>query len=53
MANFFTKLLFGESEQTEEQKNEHNFDVFKYDGIKAAKIGKNKYAIQMSKCWNT
>ena len=46
MANFFTKLLFGESEQTEEQKNEHNFDVFKYDGIKAAKIGKNKYAIR-------
>ena len=46
MANFFKSLFFGESEKTEEQKNEHNFDVFKYDGMKAERMGKNKYAIR-------
>lgn len=49
MASFFKSLFFGEAEETEEEKAQKNFDVLKYDGIKALKIGKNTYAIR---CFN-
>ncbi|MDR0981925.1 MAG: tetratricopeptide repeat protein [Culturomica sp.] len=48
MANFFTSL-FSKKDKTEEIINEKNlkknFDIFKYDGIKALKMGKIKYAV--------
>ena len=47
------KSLFGrEAEQPEEAKDkskERNFDILKYDGLKAMKIGKTGYAIR---CFN-
>lgn len=46
MGNFFRSLLFGESEETEETKAKRNFDVLKYDGIRAMQIGKIEYAIR-------
>lgn len=50
--NFF-KALFGGSEETPEQKQQadeaRRFDMFKYDGVKAAKIGQHAYAV---KCFN-
>lgn len=49
MANFFKSLFFGESEESEEEKRAKNFDVLKYDGIKALKMGKANYAIR---CFN-
>ncbi len=45
----FFKTLFTGKEETEEekqeQKKENDFDVFKYDGVKAMQIGKVDYAI--------
>ena len=45
----FLKTLFTGREETEEEKQEHEdkaqFDVFKYDGIQAMRIGKYDYAI--------
>ena len=49
MANFLKSLFFGEAEETEEEKAARNFDVLKYDGIKALKVGKHGYAIR---CFN-
>lgn len=49
MANFFKSLFFGEGEETAEVKAQKNFDVLKYDGIKALKVGKTAYAIR---CFN-
>ena len=49
MANFFKSLFLGEAEESEEKKAERNFDVLKYDGIKALKMGKTAYAIR---CFN-
>ncbi len=49
MANFFTSLFSSKSANPEEEKakNEHkNFDVLKYDGLRAQKIGKLGYAIK-------
>ena len=50
--NFF-KALFGGSEETPEQKQQadeaRKFDMFKYDGVRAAKIGQHAYAV---KCFN-
>lgn len=47
------KSLFGrEAEQPEEAQDknqERNFDILKYDGLKAMKIGKTGYAIR---CFN-
>lgn len=47
------KSLFGQtSEQAEENKDkekQRNFDIFKYDGLKAMKIGKIGYAVR---CFN-
>lgn len=51
--NFF-KALFGSSEENSEEKKvqdkEKNFDMFKYDGVKALKMGEFVYAI---KCFNS
>ena len=49
MINFFKSLFLGETEQTDEEKIARNFDVLKYDGIKALKAGKTTYAIR---CFN-
>ena len=49
MANFFKSLFFGEAETSAEEKAARNFDVLKYDGMKALKMGKNTYAIR---CFN-
>ena len=49
MANFLKSLFFGETDESEETKLNRNFDVLKYDGIKALKIGKYTYAIR---CFN-
>lgn len=50
MGNFF-KSLFGSSttvqeENTEEKNKKRNFDILKYDGIKALKIRKPGYAVR-------
>ena len=50
--NFFQGIVRG-SEETPEQKQQadeaRRFDMFKYDGVKAAKIGQHAYAV---KCFN-
>ena len=47
--NFF-KALFGGEEETAEQKQQadtaRKFDMFKYDGVRAAKIGQHDYAVK-------
>lgn len=47
--NFF-KALFGGQEETPEEKREadeaRDFDMFKYDGVKAAKMGRHDYAVK-------
>ena len=46
------KALFGGSEETPEEKQKaeesRRFDMFKYDGVKAAKIGQVDYAVTVS-----
>jgi tetratricopeptide (TPR) repeat protein len=47
--NFFKALFGGQEESTEEKKQkevERNFDVFKYDGIRAIKSGEVSFGIQ-------
>ena len=47
MMNFIKKLLFAEEKQTEDAKQKkelQNFDILKYDGIRAQNIGKWIYA---------
>ena len=49
MGNFFTSLFSGNSESAEETKakeDKKNFDIFKYDGIRAQKMGQVAYAIK-------
>lgn len=45
---FFTSLFGGNkpSESEEEKNNKKNFDILKYDGIRAMRIGKLTYAIK-------
>lgn len=50
--NIFKALFGGKTETTEEkQQNEEkkNFDIFKFDGVKAAKMGKYDYAVKCYK----
>lgn len=46
----FFKSLFGGKEESPEEKQQadeaRNFDLFKYDGVKAAKMGQWEYAIK-------
>lgn len=47
--NFF-KALFGSDEESPEQKRQadetRKFDIFKYDGVRAAKMGQHEYAVK-------
>lgn len=47
------KSLFGhtteEAEDSKDKEKQRNFDIFKYDGLKAIKIGKTGYAIRCFK----
>ena len=50
--NFFKALFGGKIEDTEKTKKEEelkNFDLIKYDGVKALKTGQNEYAIKCFK----
>jgi len=51
MSNFLKSLFLGKTEETDiEKKNkEKNFDIFKYDGLRAQRIGNLDYAV---KCFN-
>lgn len=52
MPNFFKSLFAGKSEspEIEKQKNDKkNFEIFKYDGLRAQRMGRPDYAI---KCFN-
>lgn len=52
MGNFF-RFLFGSNagsgDKAEEKENERKFDILKYDGVKALKMGKTGYAIRCFK----
>lgn len=52
MPNFFKSFFAGknESPETEKQKNDKkNFEIFKYDGLRAQRMGRPDYAV---KCFN-
>lgn len=51
MGNFFTSLFSSSKgeENNKEKIEQKNFDILKYDGVRAQKIGKHAYAI---KCFN-
>lgn len=49
MANFFKSLFSGNSESSEESKaktEKKNFELFKYDGMRAERLGDINYAIK-------
>lgn len=50
MANFFTSLFSSAKAETPEEEkaknNQKNFDILKYDGVRAQKIGQIAYAIK-------
>lgn len=47
MANFFKSLFKGKAETEESNKNEKkNFDIFKYDGMRAQRMGRADYAMK-------
>lgn len=49
MGNFFTSLFSGSQDSTEDIKTKEdkkNFDILKYDGIRAQKMGQVNYAIK-------
>ena len=49
MPNFFKSFFFGKSEtpESEKQKNDQkNFEIFKYDGLRAQRMGRPDYAIK-------
>ena len=48
MPNFFKSFFSGKSEtpESEKQKNDQkNFEIFKYDGLRAQRMGRPDYAI--------
>ena len=50
--NFFQKLFGGQVENPEDTKKEqeaHDFEVLKYDGVRAMKVGETDYAVR---CFN-
>ena len=52
MANFFKTFFTGNSGESEDDKakaEKKNFELFKYDGMRAERIGQIDYAI---KCYN-
>lgn len=49
MGNFFTALFGGKSEKPEansEKNNKKNFEIFKYDGLRAQRMGRPDYAVK-------
>lgn len=45
MANFFSKLFMGSSDNDNEKDNKKkDFEIFKYDGVRAMRMGKFDYA---------
>lgn len=49
MPNFFKSFFSGKSEtpESEKQKNDQkNFEIFKYDGLRAQRMGRPDYAIK-------
>ena len=48
MANFFKSLFGGkENSESEQQKtNQKNFEIFKYDGLRAQRMGRADYAVK-------
>jgi tetratricopeptide (TPR) repeat protein len=49
MSNFLKSLFGGKSEQNAGQENHKNFEIFKYDGLRAQRMGRLDYA---AKCFN-
>lgn len=49
MSNFLKSIFGGKSEQNAGQENHKNFEIFKYDGLRAQRMGKLDYA---AKCFN-
>ena len=49
MPNFFKSFFSGKSEtpESEKQKNDQkNFEIFKYDGLRAQRMGRPDYAVK-------
>ncbi|WP_071147228.1 tetratricopeptide repeat protein [Bacteroides ihuae] len=49
MANFFKSLFSGKTENSEEEQlknDKKNFDILKYDGLRAQRIGRADYAVK-------
>lgn len=46
MGSFFKSLFFGETEETPEDKSKRDFEMFKYDGVRAMQMRKVAYAIR-------
>lgn len=49
MANFFKSFFSGKSETPEgenQKNNQKNFDIFKYDGLRAQRMGRTDYAVK-------
>lgn len=49
MPNFFKSLFSGKTESPEDEKqknNQKNFEIFKYDGLRAQRMGRPDYAIK-------
>ena len=60
MPNFFKSFFSGKSEtpESEKQKNDQkNFEIFKYDGLRAQRMGRPDYTFKWEKqpkpanCW--
>lgn len=52
MANFFKSLFAGKTETPEEEKKKNekkNFEIFKYDGLRAQRMGRPDYAMKCFK----
>ena len=50
MPNFFKSFFSGKSEtpESEKQKNDQkNFEIFKYDGLRAQRMGRPDYAVNV------
>ena len=49
MPNFFKSFFSGKSETSESEKqknNQKNFEIFKYDGLRAQRMGRPDYAVK-------
>ena len=46
MASFFKSLFGGSSEEKQSNTDKKNFEILKYDGLRALKMGKIDYAVK-------